>query len=310
MDQECSPIEYLHAGPDWTAKITPLALPILLWAAKKGLRITYKQLANELYLRHGEDIKGNLRLYGRPAGRIGTSLNMLCDEWGEDIPPINAIVVNAQSKLPGDGANYYIKRFLKNKSKQFNAKMNNMGLAEEVMNAVWNYTEWDKVARYYGIKRLQPVSVLLENKAENAPIDLPPMLKQQGGYPESKQHQTLKKWAVNNPKFFFHFGNFSKGENEVKLRSGDSLDAYLENNDTRLAIEVKASNAAASEVFRGIFQCVKYRATLRAMQLADSEPTNAQAVLLITFKPPSEALRLAKRLGLKIMIAPTESEIG
>lgn len=64
----------------------------------------------------------------------------------------------------------------------------------------------------------------------------------------------------------------------------------------------------ASEIFRGIFQCVKYRATLRAMQLAAGEATNAQAVLLTTAKIPQEAVRLAKRVRVVILTAPVAAE--
>lgn len=55
---------------------------------------------------------------------------------------------------------------------------------------------------------------------------------------------------------------------------------------------------------------VKYQATPRATQLAAGEPTNAQAVLLTTDQPPSEAVRLSKRLRVKILVAPREAESG
>jgi len=137
---------------------------------------------------------------------------------------------------------------------------------------------------------------------------MPPIKPMRGGQGESDLHINLKRWAVQNPKHFAHFGKFPKGQNEFLLRSSDSLDAYLENDDSCLAIVVKASNVPASEIFQGIFQCVKYRATLRAMQLAAGEPTNAQAVLLTTAKIPEEAARLAKRVRVVILAAPTVAE--
>jgi hypothetical protein len=184
---------------------------------------------------------------------------------------------------------------------------NRDALAEEVLESVRDYTDWDKVARYFGIRRLAPVSILLEQDEE--PIVLPPMPAKHGGYEESKEHRNFKRWAAKNPKFFSQFGKFASGENEFKLHSGDKLDAYLSNRDTSLAIEVKASNAPDSEIFRGVFQCIKYRATLRAMQLANGEPTNAQAVLLVTRGVSSEAKRLAKRLRVMILTAPKKAEL-
>ena len=94
---------YFESGTEWTSHIARLALPILLWVAKKGRTITYKQLAEELQARHGESIKRRMTLYGKPAGKIGDTLIMLAEEWQEDVPPVNAIVVNAQTELPGKG---------------------------------------------------------------------------------------------------------------------------------------------------------------------------------------------------------------
>lgn len=300
----------LESGTEWTSQMARLSLPILLWVAKKGWKITYKQLAEELYARHGEEIKRRMTLYGRPAGKIGEVLIMMSEEWGEDVPPLNAIVVNAQTGLPGHGANYFIKRFLNRHAQRRLTDTNRNSLAEEVLESVRDYTEWDKVARYFGIGRLSPVSTLIEKKQDDDPIDLPPIQKQRGGYEESEKHKRLKRWAAQNPKYFSKFGKFAAGNNEYDLRSGDKLDAYLENRDTCLAIEVKASNAPDSEIFRGVFQCIKYRATLRATQLAEGEPTNAQAVLLTTRPVPTEVKRLAKRLRVIILTAPKEAELG
>ncbi len=310
MTSDITAREYLESGTNWTSQIAPLTLPILLWVAKKGLTITYKQLAHELHARHGEEIKHRMTVYGWPAGKIGHAINMLSDEWGEDVPPLNAIVVNAQTKLPGHGANSFIKRYLNRHAQRRLTDANRDALAEEVLESVRDYTEWDKVARYFGIRRLLPVSELIDKKQDEEPISLPPMPKQRGGYEESETHKNLKHWAALNPRFFSTFGKFTAGKNEFDLRSGDKLDAYLVNKEICLAIEVKASNAPDSEIFRGIFQCIKYRATLRATQLAEGEPTNAQSVLVTTRPIPTEAQRLAKRLRVIILVAPKEAELG
>jgi hypothetical protein len=308
MNQELSAREYLESNDKWSGRISQLALPILLWAAKKGMTITYKQLAFELHSRHGEEIKHRMTVYGWPAGRIGHALEMLADEWGESVPPLNAIVVNAQTHLPGHGANSFIKRFLNRDAQRRLTQNNRDELAEEVLASVHDYSGWDAVAKYFGIKRLAPVLELSGAKRDSEPIKLPPMPKKRGGYEESEEHQNLKHWASENPKFFGDFGKFRAGEVEVDLRSGDRLDAYLENRETRLAVEVKASNAPDSELFRGVFQCVKYRATLRAMQLADGDYPNAQSVLVTTRSIPEEVKRLARRLRVAILLAPKEAE--
>lgn len=299
---------FMDAGAKWTDKVARFALPILLWAGKNGMPITYTQLAEEIALRHNEPIIPRKQLYGKPAGKIGDALIGLSDEWGQSLPPVNAILVRQSTGLPGYGANPYIVRHLNERTKKRLTESDLKELANKAMHEVWDFAEWDKVARYFGIRKLESVSVLLSNKQDEEPIQLPKIQPQQGGYTESQQHKNLKKWAAENPKFFIEFGKFKIGRNEELLMSGDLLDAHLENNETKLAVEVKASNAPDGELFRGVFQCVKYRATLRAMQFAVGDLPNAQATLLITRKPPNEVSRLAKKLRVKILLAPKGAE--
>ena len=299
--------EYLASGNEWTNKMAREALPILLWVVKNHRTITYKQLAEEMSYRTGDPVKARMTLYGKPAGKIGDVLILLAKEKKLDIPPLNAIVVNARTKLPGHGATYFIKRLLRTRR---NLSDDADALAQAAVDAVLNYSEWDTVARELGVEELPPVKIPRDTVPESEPIKRPAPSPRSGAYPESPQHKTLKVWAVNHPKFFGKYGNFGIGKNEERLESGDSLDAYPCNQCTRLAIEVKASNAPDSEVFRGIFQCVKYRATLRAMQLADSAVPNANAVLLLTRDVPPEAKRLAKRLQVNILKAPAGVDRG
>lgn len=131
MSEEMTAREYMDSGDDWTSRITRLTLPILIWVAKQGKTITYKQLATELESRHGEEIKRRMTLYGRPAGKIGYALIQLSDEWEEGVPPINALVVNAQSGLPGNGANDFIVKFLNRKARRRLTDANRNALAAD-----------------------------------------------------------------------------------------------------------------------------------------------------------------------------------
>lgn len=309
MQEDETAYELLANGGKWTDKMARATLPILLWAAKHHRTITYKQLAEELHRRTRDPIKRRMTLYGKPAGKIGEILIRLSDETGLDIPPLNSIVVNAGTGLPGAGATYFIKRLLAPNLRQGLGRGDVNALAQAAVNAVLNHHDWDLVAKALNVKKLPTVQVLQESSFESEPIRLPEQQPMAGGYSESLQHKALKCWAIANPKFFRRYGNFGVGTNEFRLESGDSLDGYLCSQIARLAIEVKASNAPDSEVFRGIFQCIKYRATLRAMQLADSVIPNANAILLLTRDAPAEAKRLAKRLQVDILRAPVGSDL-
>lgn len=302
--------ELLAKGDKWTDEMAREALPILLWAAQHRRTITYKQLAEELESRTGDPIKRRMTLYGKPAGKIGDALILLADETGWDIPPLNAIVVNAATGLPGAGATSFIKRLLLPSLRSNITKGDAKALAEAAVENVLNYGHWSEVAKALQVKKLPPVQVLQEEESLDTPIQRPEVHPKAGSYPESSQHKALKHWAASHPKFFSRFGKFPKGKTEADLESGDRLDALLSNRETRLAIEVKAGNAPESEVFRGIFQCIKYQATLRAMQLADCQIPNAKSVLLLTKKMSAEANRLAKKLQVTVLIAPNGADHG
>jgi hypothetical protein len=67
---------------------------------------------------------------------------------------------------------------------------------------------------------------------------------------------------ADHPEAVGAFGKFKEGKIECRLASGDRLDVLFTNDKTRLAAEVKTSDAPSDEVQRGVFQCVKYRAIL------------------------------------------------
>ena len=149
-----------------------------------------------------------MTLYGRPAGKIGYALIQLSDKWDEGVPPINALVVNAQSGLPGKGANDFIVKFLNRKARRRLTDSNRNALAEEAIQSVWDYPDWDQVAKKFGItqKPLLPVQELLSAKPDDAPIIMPPVKPVRAGQGESDQHINLKRWAAQNPRHFARFG--------------------------------------------------------------------------------------------------------
>ncbi|HYF78499.1 MAG TPA: hypothetical protein VD973_15280 [Symbiobacteriaceae bacterium] len=298
--------ELFDDGDLWRDRIARLAFPVVLWCAKFGHTITYGQLAEELRRRHDEEPKFRKTVYGMPAGKIGDILELLSEEWGIEIPPINALIVNAETRLPGSGADGYLERYLSAAARRKPAsEMGRNALAEQVIADVHHFTEWDRVARHLGIKRLPEVSVVTEKELE--PINLsepdPFLLREGGRGGEGDQHKRLKEWAAAHPEIFAEFGRFKKGKMEVMLQSGDELDVCFTGTDMILAVEVKAANAPECEVRRGVFQCVKYRAVLRATQFAKGEHPTAQAVLLVERRLPDEMVRLAKRLKVQWMVA-------
>jgi hypothetical protein len=142
----------------------------------------------------------------------------------------------------------------------------------------------------------------------NKPLKLPKH--GQGGGDESTQHLNLKEWVRNHPAFIKDkgYGQFEPGESEYRLSSGDKLDVHFGTLARRLAVEVKPSRASLDEFQRGVYQVVKYRAVMRAEQIAKALIPQAEAVLVTTLSPDPESRELMRRLGVVHLRAPKHAE--
>ncbi|WP_315834443.1 hypothetical protein [Bradyrhizobium prioriisuperbiae] len=292
-----SAIELLRGGDEWTDVTTRIAFPIVLASAMGGDPITYGDLNHAVHMR-GEPLVMALT-YRYVAGKVGDVCEALVEDLGHDVPLLNAIIVSKKSGLPSHGVDSYLAKHFgmtPREIKRLN-KDERDSYAQSAMEQVFNFTGWNQIGRHLKISKTVVGSL---DSGRGEPIPTPNRSRFAGG-PESALHKKLKDWVVNHPDAVSSFGKFGKGKSECWLASGDRLDVLFTNAKTRLAVEVKTSEASDDEVQRGIFQCVKYRATLRAMQLAAAEPPNAQAVLVIDCRPTSIVRLLAERLSVKIV---------
>ena len=63
------------------------------------------------------------------------------------------------------------------------------------------------------------------------------------------------------------------------LPSGDTIDVLFRNGLDWIAVEVKSSLSNSLDITRGLFQCVKYRAVIEAVQATRNLEQNARAIL-------------------------------
>ena len=288
--------ELLKEGEAWTDTAARAAFPVLLRRAMDGETITYGGL-NQVLVEQGR--KSTMALtYRYAAGKVGDVCEALAEETGERIPLLNAIVVNSQSGLPSHGIDGYITRFLGKKAGSVSRmpQEDRDAYARKAMETALAYEGWDRVRKHLGIGKGE----LDDGKPDRGEPIPPPDPRRFAGGPESDAHKALKAWVASHPKAFAEYGRFRKAATEHHLSSGDRLDVLFDNGRVQLAVEVKAADASNSEVQRGVYQCVKYRATLRAMQLAASMPPNAQAILVLGGKPPRDVVNLAVRLSVVV----------
>lgn len=101
--------------------------------------ITYGEL--------GEETDFPPHFLGSHLGNINNRLRLLGEQWGEDIPPLSVLVVNAETRLPGSK----FAPFIGMTPEEYDA----LSLRErqrrvgQVQRDVYAYGKWDKVKREY-----------------------------------------------------------------------------------------------------------------------------------------------------------------
>lgn len=96
---------------------------------------------------------------------------------------------------------------------------------------------------------------------------------------EGPEHKRIKDYIFNHPETL-DIKNVLERATEYPLPSGDKLDVYFKLKDGSIvAVEVKSSISDDADITRGIFQSVKYKAVLEAMQRIEGRKTNISAIL-------------------------------
>ncbi len=293
------PLPKTLQGNTWTRVTARAALPLLIWCAKNGRTITYGKLDQEIVNRGlGHHVMAVL--YGYPAGAIGSALIEIEEEWCEAIPPLNALVVNAQNGLPGSGINYYLQRYYepeKNVDKM--TEDEKRAVIEEIHQDIFAYQRWDDVLKKCGIR---PVRTGI-NDEDDAPDEI--KRPGRGGWSsegESKEHKALKQFVADNPAVVGLSTSTEKGQMEYLFASGDKADIVFATKNGFLGVEVKSVISNEADLNRGIFQAIKYQALLRSEQKAVLSPPTARAVLVTERKLPISLQNLADILGVSVYV--------
>ena len=157
---------------------------------------------------------------------------------------------------------------------------------------------------------LRRISQVARQSTSTVP-QMPGISIDEGGHPlgysptgESEEHRTLREWICENPEFVTGDKRVPKGGTETKLASADRVDATFALGTRYWAVEVKSWRSDDRDHFRGIYQCVKYRAVAEAMD--DIKATSVEAVLVTENPLTNEHAALAKRLNVRHLPAPTD----
>jgi hypothetical protein len=174
------------------------ALPLLVRQAEAGAPVFYSDLAQELGMPNPRNLNYVL-------GSIGQSLERLSKAWNSKVPPVQCLVVNKTTGLPGRGIGWFLV-----KEEVFAALplRRKRAIVEAELRHVFLYPHWQEV--------------LEALKLEPAKSDFTPFVyKARVGFggPESEEHKVLKAYVARNPQVVGLGANASKGTTEYLLPS-------------------------------------------------------------------------------------------
>ncbi|WP_072371477.1 hypothetical protein [Hyphomicrobium sp. NDB2Meth4] len=254
------------------------ALPLLVRQAEAAQTITYSDLADELAM-------PNPRNLDYPLGAIGKRLLSLGAEWGEAIPPIQCVVINKADGFPGKGIGWFIN--------EENFKALSRARKREVIHAklqdIFAYPRWREVLEALHLPYV-PQNYTEANRRAAA----------LGGGGESDDHKVLKTYVASTPALLDLPLGTPIGEQEYPLPSGDSLDVSFRHRNEWVAAEVKSARSSDDDIMRGIYQCVKYLAVMRAVQITESKERSARVVLVLEGPLPKSLAALKNQLGVEV----------
>ena len=244
----------------------------LIWAARNQSTITYSQAAKLLL---GVGFSGSgARGVGRVvAGGIMNKIGLY-----EGVPPLNALLINEKMQLPNsgfcrdlaiwhDGSRKREKEYKKYASEGSNRWKT---MCRQAMSAVYAYPEWEKVFKsVWGKDYREPndPKLILEIPQEPDGLNFP-------GGGEGEGHRRLREWVMTHPETVDEQYAGRPTATEVMLKSGDRVDVVIYLPDKAVAVEVKSCVSNDADLERGVYQCIKYKVIMDAMDM------NAEAVLV------------------------------
>ena len=273
------------------------AKPLAQWlihAAKRRTLMTYVEAKHRLEAEVDFDTIFS-PMMGVPAGEL--MYRILAVQ--PDCPPINILLVRQGDRMPGDGAASFMADYLGDDSLRApdfrETNTDDWRLAcYHIASDVYAFGDWDGVYRRAFLQRL--------------PAFAPPKGREKDGIRhhrkgEGPNHKALRLWVKDNPGAIRRTYAAFATETEVVLDSADRVDVVYRGPRSTVAIEVKSSNSDYADLRRGVFQCIKYRAVMEAMDLrADPEII---AILVTQTRLTGDLKDLLRQHGIRHFMAPT-----
>jgi len=255
------------------------ALPILVRQAEAGKELTYKQLAAEMGMPNARNLNFVL-------GSVAVTLQALGRKWRERVPPIEVLVINSGTKLPGTGVDAFLSV---PRRARLSASQRRIIIQAHWLD-IFAYTKWDEVLAECGLQRVADDLGGLVDKASR-----------RGGTGESREHRDLKEHVRLNPLLVGLPARHPHGVTERRLPSSDCVDVAFEAKGRCTAVEVKSWRSDKADIVRGLFQCVKYKALFEAEFAHKQSKTALSVYLVLGGAFPRRLNRLRNVLGIDVI---------
>lgn len=286
-----SPIKPTNANLDKHAE--PVLANWLIEAALNRSDLTYGEAMLRLEKQVGFSSIGRATRLGYCAGQVMHNIHA----HFPNAPLLNTLLVLQDDHMPSTGAGGFMADYFgKPKLAKEGIRKDKPDLWREYFEAaaeeVYAFADWPKVyQQIYGKPYKADASNMSASNPEGG-TEKDGIPRGRGG--EGPNHKTLRLWVYANASAIFPKLKISHSKTEVDLLSGDRVDVVYYAAESTIALEVKSKDSNEADLTRGIYQCVKYRAVMQAMD--PREDADITAILVTEQRLPGYLSELAKRL--------------
>ncbi|WP_422071166.1 hypothetical protein [Tranquillimonas rosea] len=205
-----------------------------------------------------------------------------------EAPLLNVLLVRQDTRYPGNGAGSYLSRWfrkdsLAKKDTWLNRPKFWSKYCDDVITEVYAFERWNRVIDdVFGPGAM--------------PVPEKPREKEGIGGGEGGPHKRLRLWATANPAAIDRRCANYRASTEVLLLSGDRVDVIFQGPKETVCVEVKSHISNEADLERGLYQCIKYRAVVAAMDARKAAPV--RAILVTQNQLPGHLIDLAKLHGI------------
>ena len=253
-------------------------LPILVRQADAKRPVFYSDLAQEVGM-------PNTRNLNYPLGEIGRAMEVLTGHFGHVVPQIHSLVISKTTGLPGHGFDGFLAE----------RGYDDLGATEKrrFLDVYWSdiyaYPRWGDVLTACDLQRVETGADRFLEKAS----------RRRGG--EGPEHARLKEAIRHDSTLVGLSGQLAIGSPEYKLPSGDSIDVLFTSPAHWFIVEVKPAQADETDIARGLFQCVKYKAAATALMAYEQRPVAIDVRLALGGSLPAGLVALRNSLGVHVV---------